>query len=319
MKKLTQQCIALIGAAAIFAVFDYAVYQNVTKRCIDYTSAEMQAKSVEVSEYLPFDPDSKIAAADSQLKLSSHPPVIDGAAGLFPVYSAFVHAVYPEDSVHYDGDQFTAESAMQYTNTRGAYKALAEGTVDVAVLVKPSEAQMQYAEEQGAELEFVPIGYDAFVFLVNGSNPVESLTCEQVRDIYAGDILAWDQVGGKHLLIDAKQRNPGSGSQSAMESFMGGREIHPNPFGALGSAIGFSFRYYVSDLAGSSGIKMLALDGVAPTPEHIADGSYPIVSTFYAVYDKHNPHPDLPVLLKWMQSDEAQKIIADTGYIPCNP
>ncbi|MBQ5337937.1 MAG: phosphate ABC transporter substrate-binding protein, PhoT family, partial [Oscillospiraceae bacterium] len=96
-------------------------------------------------------------------------------------------------------------------------------------------------------------------------------------------------------------------------------EMHTNPFGFSGSAIGFSFRYYVSDLVGNGDVKMLSLDGVSPTPEHIADGSYPIISSFFAVYDKHNTHPDLPVLLEWMQSDEAQKIIADTGFIPLHP
>lgn len=316
MKTTTKQILSLIGAAALFAAFDLCVYAVVTRRCIDSTSSEMQAKSVEVSEYLPFDPQSKIAAVDSGLTLSANPPVIDGAAGLFPVYSAFVHAVYPAESVHYDGETFTPESAMQYTNTRGAYQALAEGKADIAVLVKPSEQQLSYAEAQGAELEFVPLGYDAFVFFVNENNPVENLTCGQIRDIYAGEIRTWDQVGGRHLLIDAKQRNPGSGSQSAMESFMGGRAMHANPLGFTGSAIGFSFRYYVADLVGVRGIKMLSLDGVSPTPEHIADGSYPVVSTFYAVYDKHNPHPDLPRLIEWMQSEEAQNIIADTGYIP---
>ena len=141
MKTLTKQILTLFGIAAVFAAFDFSVYQNVTKRCVDPTSSEMQAKSVEVSEYLPFDPDSKIAAFDSALTLSDTPPVIDGAAGLFPVYSAFVHAVYPESSVSYDGDNFTPESAMQYTNTRGAYKAIAEGTIDIAICVKPSEEQ----------------------------------------------------------------------------------------------------------------------------------------------------------------------------------
>lgn len=319
MKILTKQIAALLGTACFFAAFDVAVYSTMTKRCHDKTSAEMQAKSVAVSEYLPFDAESKIAAVDSAVKLSDKPPVIDGAAGLFPVYSAFVHAVYPESSVHYDGSSFTPESAMQYTNTRGAYQAIAEGRIDIAVCVKPSDEQLAYAKEQGADLEFIPLGYDAFVFLVNGSNPVDNLSCQQVRDIYSGKLHTWSQVGGKHLLIDAKQRNPGSGSQSAMESFMNGQEMHTNPFGFSGSAIGFSFRYYVSDLVGNGDVKMLSLDGVSPTPEHIADGSYPIISSFFAVYDKHNTHPDLTVLLEWMQSDEAQKIIADTGFIPLHP
>lgn len=319
MKKLTKQIAALLGTAALFAAFDLSAYQLIVKRFINQTGAEMQAKSVEISKFLPFDPNSEIISLDSAQKLSENPPKIDGAAGLFPIYSAFVHAVYPENTVHFDGNSFTSDSAMQYSNTRGAYKALAEGTADIAILVKPSEEQLQYAEEQGAELEFVPLGYDAFVFLVNEKNPVENLSCEQVRGIYSGRYTNWAEVGGADMPIDAKQRNAGSGSQSAMEAFMDGQEMQVNPLGFLGSAIGFSFRYYVSDLVGNGKVKMLSLDGVSPTPEHIADGSYPVVSAFFAVYDKKNPHPDLPVLLEWMQSDEGQKIIAETGFIPLAP
>ena len=319
MKKLTKQLLTLFGTAALFAAFDFSAYHLITKRFINQTGAEMQAKSVEVSKFLPFDPQSEIAAAESALKLSDHPPVIDGAAGLFPVYSAFVHAVYPESSVHYDGDHFTPDSAMQYSNTRGAYQAIADGTADVVICVKPSAEQLQYAKDQGTDLEFVPLGYDAFVFLVNDSNPVENLTCDQVRGIYSGKYKNWSEVGGTDLPIDAKQRNAGSGSQSAMEAFMNGQEMHVNPLGFLGSTIGFSFRYYVSDIVGNGKVKMLSLDGVSPTPAHIADGSYPIVSTFFAVYDKKNPHPDLPVLLEWMQSAEGQEIISETGFIPLAP
>lgn len=55
------------------------------------------APNINVHEYLPFREDSKIVKIDSQtLKLTDDLPVIDGAAAFFPVYSAFVNAVYPE-------------------------------------------------------------------------------------------------------------------------------------------------------------------------------------------------------------------------------
>ena len=141
----------------------------------------MQAKSVELDEYLPFVEETKIVKRRSSLQLSEDLPVLDGAAALYPVFSAFVNAVYPEDSCQFDGKNFGKESALQMNNTRGAYQAVVDGTVDIAVCAKPSKEQLAYAEQKGVSLELVPIGSEAFVFLVNAKNPVDSLTVDQVK------------------------------------------------------------------------------------------------------------------------------------------
>ena len=50
--------------------------------------------------------------------------------------------------------------------------------------------------EADAKLEQKAIGRDALVFIVNEENPVQSLTQQQLRDIYAGRITSWKDVGG---------------------------------------------------------------------------------------------------------------------------
>lgn len=314
--RLTKQIGILLLAAGIFATFDLSVYQVFTKRYINHTSEGMQAKSIELDKYLPFDENSMIVKLDSETKLSGELPVIDGAAALYPVFSAFVDAVYPEDSVQFDGDNFLPGSALQYTNTRGAYRAIVDGSADVIFCAAPSEEQLAYAEEQGVSLEFVPVGNEAFVFIVNSSNPVESLTTDQIRAIYAGEITNWSEVGGDNAPIDALQRNQGSGSQTAMLSFMGDTEMHRKPFAFMGKPIGYSFRYYVEGIVENGAVKMLALNGVYPDKEHVADGSYPIVAQFYAVYRTDDPNPNIPVLLDFILSEEGQCIVEDSGYVP---
>ena len=64
--------------------------------------------NINVHEYLPFDENSKIVKMRSEiLDFDNIPkqqlPIIDGATAAFPVYSAFVHAVYPETTELYDG------------------------------------------------------------------------------------------------------------------------------------------------------------------------------------------------------------------------
>ena len=315
MKKIYRQFLIIGVIIIMFVLFDIGIYQTFTRRCISDYSEGMQAKSVELDEYLPFREESKIIKMRSELQLSGDLPVIDGAAALYPVFSAFVNAVYPEESSVFDGENFSQDSCLQMNNTRGAYQAVVDGTSDIIVCAEPSKEQLAYAEEKGVELEMVPIGSEAFVFVVNTKNPVENLTVEQVKGIYTGKYTNWSQLGGDDKRIGALQRNEGSGSQTAMLHFMEGEEMKTDYDSFLGSAIGYSFRFYVESVVADGGVKLLSLNGFYPDKENIKNGSYPIVDHFYAIYRKDNKNKNIPVLIDWMLSEEGQKIIEETGYV----
>lgn len=318
-RKLAGQLLSLGTLILLFVVLNLTIFFGFTYRCIPTTGEGMQAKSVELDAYLPFTEDSKITKVEGSLKLTEDLPVIDGAAALYPVFSGFVNAVYPADSVHFDGENFTPESALQYTNTRGAYKGIVDGTVDIAICVAPSEEQLAYAAEQGVELEFTPIGREAFVFFVNKDNPVDGLTTEQLRGIYAGQYRNWSEVGGDNTHIAVLQRNAGSGSQSALLNFMGDTPVKTDYFTFMGRSIGFSFRFYVEGMVGQvspeGGVKLLALDGVYPSTENIRNGSYPIINELYAVTRKGEENPGVQAFVDWMLSEEGQTIVEGSGYV----
>ena len=314
--RLFQQLSTLFLLIMCFVGFDISVYNLFTKRYINKTSEQMQAKSIERDKYLPFDDDSEVAETDTDFKLTENLPVVDGAAALYPVFSGFVNAVYPKESVIFDGENFTPESSLQYTNTLKAYKSVVDGGADIIFCAEPSDEQLQYAEEQGVELEFIPIGREAFVFIVNNENPVNNLTVEQIRGIYSGKYKNWSQVGGDNTIIDPVQRIEGSGSQSVMMSFMNGIQMKKNLFGFMGRAVGFSFRYYVSEIVENGRVKMLSVNGVYPDKENISSEKYPITVDFYAVYRKDNSNPNVKLLVEWILSDDGQEIIEKSGYVP---
>lgn len=284
------------------------------------------APNINVHEYLPFREDSKIVKIDSQtLKLTDDLPVIDGAAAFFPVYSAFVNAVYPETTELYDG-------VFEYNNTPGGYQLLAEKGIDLFLGVYPSEEQKAYAEECDTTFVYTPVGTEAFVFFVHKDNPIDNLTTEQIKGIYSGEITNWKQVGGKNEEIAAFQRNEGSGSQSMLQRFMGDTPIMEAPtemvntmmsgiieqvssYRSKSNSIGFSFRYYVEGIIQNPDIKVLSVDGVAPTAENIRNGSYPIVTPMYAVTYEENTNENVDLLLQWILSEEGQYIIEETGYV----
>jgi len=284
------------------------------------------APNINVYEYLPFREDSKIVKIDSQtLKLTDDLPVIDGAAAFFPVYSAFVNAVYPETTELYDG-------VFEYNNTPGGYHLLAKKDIDLFLGVYPSEEQKAYAEECDTTFVYTPVGTEAFVFFVHKDNPIDNLTTEQIKAIYSGEITNWKEVGGRNEKIAAFQRNEGSGSQSMLERFMGGTPIMEAPtemvnsmmsgiiervsnYRSKSNSIGFSFRYYVEGIIQNPDIKVLSVDGVAPTAENIRNGSYPIVTPMYAVTYEENTNENVDKLLQWILSEEGQYIIEETGYV----
>ena len=282
--------------------------------------------NIVIPAYLPFEEDSKIVKTDSKtLKLTENLPRIDGAAALFPVYSAFVNAVYPNTTKLHDG-------IFEYNNTPDGYRLLAEKETDIFIGVYPSDEQRAYAEENQTTFEYTPIGTEAFVFFVHKDNPITNLTTEQIKDIYSGKITNWKDVGGKNEKIAAFQRNEGSGSQSMLKRFMGDTPIADAPtemvndlmagiieqvadYKSKTNSIGFSFRYYVEGIIKNPDIKMISIDGIAPTSENIRNGSYPILTPIYAVTYKENQNGNVDKLLEWILSDEGQYIINETGYV----
>ncbi len=326
MKRTLRQIGVLLMVVIVCAVFNSCLYLLLTARLSNNFSDTSQAKMIDVKQYLPHESASDLAVVDTAFALNGDLPVLDGAAALVPVYASVIDAVYPKGCVTYEGgafsddnfygENFAPDSAMQYRNTVRGYTAVTDGDCDILFCAAPSEAQKQYAAEKGVELTYVPIGREAFVFFVNARNPVDDLSVEQVRDIYAGDIRNWSEVGGVRRPINPVSRLEGSGSQSAMDAFMGEREIGgKSPLAFAGASIGFSFRYYLDGIVGNEAVKMVSLNGVYPSADNIRSGAYPVVAEFYAIYRTDNDNPNVPLLIDWLLGDEGQDLIEQCGYV----
>ena len=312
--KLIKQILVIVGVVTFFVITNVFIYFVFTNRCVNDFSNQMQAKSVEVDEYLPFAKETKIVKKDAPEKLSGDLPKMDGAAALVPVFNSFAYSLYPEEAVKYENGDFTSDSALQYHNTRGAYKGIVDGDLDIIFCARPNDEQVQYGLDKGVELELTPIGREAFVFLVNKNNPVDNLSMQQLKDIFTGKITNWKDVGGSFRPINVVQRNKGSGSQTAIEKLIGG-EMKTNFFGPLGASIGFSFRFYVEELTTNGHLKMLSLNNVYPNRENVQNNSYPIVSNFYAVTRKGETNSNVQKVLDFVLSPIGQSIIDETGYV----
>ena len=293
-------------------------------------------------QYEPFSEGTKAVSLEEQSTLRFHREDLlrlDGATALYPVYAGFVQAVYPQGEYPLYDNTSEGYGSITCSGTVNAYERLITGRTDLIFAAAPSQEQLEMARRAAKELHLTPIGREAFVFFVNSRNPVEGLTVEQIQGIYTGQITNWNQVGGKNQPIRPFQRLENSGSQSALLRLMDGLPlIEPEKedrVGGMGgiiqqvasyrnykNSIGFSFRFYASEMAANNQIRLLALDGVSPTKESIRDGSYPISDSFFAITaapigapDPRESNPNLNAFLDWILSEQGQQIVEDSGYV----
>lgn len=290
--------------------------------------------STDLTPYEVTNPENKLPKLASKLDFTiakpMEMPILDGAEAAFPVYSAFANAAYENIN-----QVMQEREVVTFTNTIYAYERLLSGDIDIYFGAEPSKEQREMANQQGKELVMTPIGKEAFVFFVNPKNPVSNLKVSEIKEIYAGNIKNWSKLGGENDRIIAFQRPKNSGSQTLLEKIMGDTSIMeplkedvPEGMGGIieqvadyrnyDNSIGFSFRFFATGMNPNPDIKLLAINGIKPSPENIASGSYPFTATLYAITLKDNPKPAIQPFLKWMQGAQGQEIIEKIGYIRVN-
>lgn len=230
---------------------------------------------------------------------------------------------------------FGGEPIIKHTKTYESFWNLLQGNCDLIFTTPLSEEQLQKMQDEGFRHEAEPIAGEGFVFVVNKDNPVDMLTVEQIKGIYSGEITNWSEVGGNDAEIIAYQRNADSGSQNYMIAFMGDTPLmkpitDQTPASMSGimdvianydnsiDAIGYSVYAYSDGMYENiSQIKYIKVNGVEPSHKTLADGTYPLLGYNYAVFSADEPeNSNVRTLVKWIQSDEGQQVIANAGYIP---
>ena len=230
---------------------------------------------------------------------------------------------------------FDGKGEITHNRTYEAYLNLLSGQADLVFTLEPSPDILDLFDEAGVGLELIPIVKDAFVLFVNDENPVQSLTVDELRDIYTGAILNWKQVGGDDLWIIPYQRNEAAGSQALFLMLLMQDEkplVPPTDYiqhsmqeiidmvavEARGrAAIGFNVFYHTKVMYENEHIRILKVEGVQPNRESIMSGEYPLDTYYYAAVREGTPagHPARQ-LIDFVLSDEGQRLMGESGYVP---
>lgn len=270
-------------------------------------------------------------AGEDRISLAFTPnrwPIVDGATAFLPFYqemAARMLGVSTEEAADY----------IMCSTTDYAYPYLWEKKVDLVFCLRPSADQVKRAAQNGVVFEEVPFANEGFVFFVNKDNPVDSITVEQLHDIYAGKITNWKELGGNDEKIIAYQRTEGSGSQTGLYlHVIAPEEVQEPPtenriatmneiidvvanYQNAAGALGYSYRYFVTNMHYDEQIKMLRVNGVYPDYNSIADGSYPLISDVCAVFrEDESADSGARKIARWCASSQGAVLAKELGYVP---
>ncbi|MDO4787171.1 MAG: phosphate ABC transporter substrate-binding protein [Fretibacterium sp.] len=215
--------------------------------------------------------------------------------------------------------------------TGNGIKALIDGTADIANASRAiRQGEAERARGKGVNPVRFVVALDCIVPIVHPGNPVRSLTLDQLKKIYTGEIVNWMEVGGEDAPIAAVGRDSSSGTYGTWQEMVVERgdvqgrksrvaartQVVASSGAMVGTvagnrfAIGYDGIGYVDDT-----IRALSVEGVAPSAENAKAGRYPLSRELY-MYTAGEPAGDAKSFIDYMLSQDGQRIVEGEGFIP---
>jgi phosphate transport system substrate-binding protein len=215
---------------------------------------------------------------------------------------------------------------MEFKGTTYGLGALMVSRCDIAAASREATTnEVELAKARGVDFEDHVIGaYDVAV-IVNAASPVANLTKDQVRDLFIGTVQNWKDVGGPDAPVSLCIRHPISGThlgfrELAMENKPYALAVKPyTNYAEIVQAVAQdpnAIGYSTIPLASQTGVKPVAIGGVAPTVEAVNKGLYPYARVLRLYTDKANATPACREFVQFVQSDRGQAIVKELGFAP---
>ena len=254
-------------------------------------------------------------------------PRLDGSTSTAPMAEAVCSVLLGESRA-------AVADLVQFNKTTTAYYNLMRNSADLLIVGEDNTDILAEKERLGFEWEREPFANDAFIFVVNKDNPVDSITIDEAKRIYTGEITNWSELGGNNQKIIPFQRNSDAGSQNLMEKLvMKGTPMMEAPldyvvttmgqlmevvksYDGSPGAIGYTVYYYAEEMEMAQGLKILAIEGTEPNPATIRSEKYPLLNPKYVVIpaDAAEDSPNR-ILFNWLLGEEGQRLVAHEGYV----
>ena len=232
------------------------------------------------------------------------------------------------------GDEL-ASILIQSTGSSSGFTALLDKSAEIAMAsrrITPDEARALRASDAGNMVSINQehvIGVDSLLILVSQTNPVETLSIDQISGIYAGQITNWAEVGGPDLPINVYSREEGSGTLTTfVDRTLEPRNLTITPSATIvfdniemsraivddPAGIGFAG---VAFQRGAKSLNVITECGIRTRPDAFSSKTeeYPFQRRLYVYNRGDNLSETGQNLINFMTSPEADGVIEKSGFI----
>lgn len=295
MKKITRRSFITVCGAAAAAMALTA--------CGGAASSTVASSAAE--------PASSSAAAETAAGTLSGNVATGGSTSMKNVIAALTEGfaeVEPGVTVSYDP-----------TGSGAGITGAADKTLDIGL-----SSRALKADETGVTGTIVAL--DGIAIIVNKDSKVEDLTVDQLKQMFAGGITNWSEVGGDDGEIVLVGREAGSGTRDGFESIVDVKDsckyaqeltatgavisaVEANPL-----AIGYASLSAIGDT-----VKAVTVGGVECSEETVKDGSYEVQRPFvFVTNDSVTLSAQAQAFFDFAASTDAADLIRTAGAVPVN-
>ena len=205
----------------------------------------------------------------------------------------------------------------------GGARAAADGAVDLGMVARPLSDQ-----ERALGLEVLPVARDAVVLAAHPGVPIDGISTPQILALFSGQTGQY-QDGSPALVL---LRDRGDSAHSAFERQVSElRPVRERAYDEHRFEVVFHDDTMGAMLASSTGavgvfslgavstwhlpLKVLSVDGVTATVEHLEDGTWKASRELIFVL-RPDRRPRADGFLAYVRSDEARALMRSSGYLP---
>lgn len=183
-------------------------------------------------------------------------------------------------------------------------------------------------EDSSISLVDTKVAGIGFAIAVNEDVKIDSLTTEQIQDIFSGKVTNWKELGGDDKAIQVINRPASSGTRATFDKTMMHEATINDSIGTVQDSNGsveqavnttpgaisyLAMSYLIGENKGA--LKTVKINGVEASNKNIVAGEYPFWAYEYMV-TKEEPTGAIKGYMDYVKSEEFASTVEEMGYIP---
>ena len=253
--------------------------------------------------------------------------VIDGSSTVYPISEAVAE--------EFNKSNPDVKVSVGTSGTGGGFKKFTNGELDITGASRPIEdKEIEAAKAKGIEFIEIPIAFDGLSILANPANDFSTdISVDELKKIWmdGSTVQTWKDVNPAWPAEKIKLYGPGTDSgtfdyftkaingkeKSSRADYQASEDDNVLVTGVNGDKYSLGYFGYAYYETNKDRLKLVKVNGVAPSPETIANGTYTPLSRplFWYVNKKSMDKPQVAAIVKFLLT-QGSEFIASTNYIP---